>query len=115
MKISLILTALFALPFFCAENTHADSCADSKFQTPRYEQIMPYRHYQDRDRYNAAPCCGQIAPIAPYWIKTVVVRKERIPHTTTDRWGNERCRRIVATTYKAIYSDGSCRVWTERG
>lgn len=90
------------------------SCADSKFQTPRYEQLRPInRHYEDRDRYNAAPCCGRASTPAPYVIKTVVVSKSRVPLYTVDSQGNQRCRRVLATTYKAFYSNGSCYVWTE--
>jgi hypothetical protein len=77
-------------------------CADSKFQTPRYNQVMPYRHFQDRRRYNAAPCCGDATPTQPYLVKTVVVSKKRI------------CNRVT-TVYKNIYSNGSCYVWSDRG
>ena len=78
-------------------------CADSKFQTPRYNQVMPYRHFQDRRRYNAAPCCGDATPTQPYLVKTVVVSKKRI------------CNRGITTVYKNIYSDGSCYVWSQQG
>lgn len=91
------------------------SCADSKFQTPRYNQILPYRHYEDRKRYNAAPCCGEPIRTSPYLLKTVVVSKRRLPHYTYDQYGNQHCRRLLTTTYKEIYSDGSCRVWTTVG
>ncbi len=91
------------------------SCADSKFQTPRYNQLPLYRHYEDRKRYNAAPCCGEPVRVEPYLLKTVVVRKARVPHYTYDEHGNRYCRRILTTTYKEIYSDGSCYVWTKQG
>ncbi len=91
------------------------SCADSKFQTPRYSQMLPYRHYENRRRYNAAPCCGEPVRTSPYLLKTVVVSKRRLPHYTYDRFGNRRCQRLLTTTYKEIYSDGSCYVWTAVG
>ncbi len=90
-------------------------CADSKFQTPRYNQVLPLRHYEDRKRYNAAPCCGEVVRTEPYLLKTVVVSKRRLPHYSYDRWGNRHCQRLVTTTYKEIYSDGSCYVWTTVG
>jgi len=92
-----------------------DRCADSKFQTPRYQQLLPYRHYEDHRRYNAAPCCGEPVRVHPYLLKTVVVNKKRVPYYTYDENGNRYCRRVVMTTYKEIYSDGSCRVWTRHG
>ena len=95
-------------------NCRASSCAVSKFQTPRYDQSLPYRHFQDRRRYNGAPCCGYTTPQQTYLIKTVVVRKERAPHYYTDSRGVRQCRKILTVTYKDIYSDGSCRVWAER-
>lgn len=91
------------------------SCADSKFQTPRFNQLLPFRHYEDRKRYNAAPCCGEPVRTDPYLLKTVVVSKRRLPHYTYDEYGNRSCRRVLTTTYKEIYSDGSCHVWTEQG
>jgi len=89
------------------------SCAESKFQTPRYNQLLPYRHYEDRRRYNAAPCHGQVVHSEPYLLKTVIVSKKRIPHYTYDSAGNRRCHRVLTITYKELYSDGSCYVWTE--
>jgi hypothetical protein len=91
------------------------NCADSKFQTPRLFQMMPLRHYEDRKRYNAAPCCGEPVRTDPYLIKTVIVSKRRLPHYTYDAHGNRSCHRVLTTTYKEIYSDGSCYVWTEQG
>jgi hypothetical protein len=91
------------------------NCADSKFQTPRLNQVMPLRHNKDRKRYNAAPCCGETVHRAPYLVKTVVVGKRRLPHYTYDSHGNRSCHRVLTTTYKEIYSDGSCYVWTEQG
>jgi uncharacterized protein YceK len=88
------------------------ACADSKFQTPRYNQILPYRHFEDRRRYNAAPCSGETVYTEPYLLKTVVVTKKRVPHYTYDRFGNRRCTKVVTTVYKDLYSDGSCRVWS---
>ncbi len=90
-------------------------CADSKFQTPRYNQILPYRHHGDYRRYNAAPCCGETLRTEPYLLKTIVVSKLRVPPYTYDAYGNRRCRRVLTTTYKALYSDGSCHVWTVQG
>ncbi len=92
----------------------SSSCAESKFQTPRLNQLLP-RQYEDRRRYNAAPCCGEPLRPQPYLVKTVVVNKKRIPHHFTDANGRQFCRRILTTTYKQIYSDGSCYVWTEQG
>jgi hypothetical protein len=89
------------------------SCAESKFQTPRYNQLLPYRHYEDRRRYNAAPCHGQVVHSEPYLLRTVIVSKKRIPHYTYDSAGNRRCHRVLTITYKELYSDGSCYVWTE--
>lgn len=89
-------------------------CADSKFQTPRYNQLLPYRHYEDRRRYNAAPCCGETVRTDPYLLKTVVVSKKYLPHYTYDQNGNRRCRRVLTVTYKELYSDGSCYVWSEQ-
>ncbi len=89
-------------------------CADSKFQTPRYNQLLPYRHYEDRRRYNAAPCCGEVVREHPYLLKTVIVSKKRVPHYTYDSNGRRRCHRVLTITYKELYSDGSCYVWTER-
>ncbi len=90
-------------------------CADSKFSTPRYNQLLQYRHSEDRKRYNAAPCCGELVRQEPYLLKTVVVSKRKIPYYTVDAYGNRSCRRVLTTTYKEIYSDGSCHVWTEQG
>ena len=91
------------------------NCADNKFQTPRYSQLLPFRHYEDRKRYNAAPCCGEVVRTEPYLLKTVIVSKKRVPHYSFDSQGNRSCRRLLTTTYKELYSDGSCRVWTEQG
>ena len=91
------------------------SCADSKFQTPRYHQLPIYRHNEDRKRYNAAACCGEPVRVHPYLVKTVVVSKKRVPHYTYDAYGNRRCRKAVTTIYKDLYSDGSCYVWTQHG
>jgi len=91
------------------------NCADNKFQTPRYSQLLPFRHYEDRKRYNAAPCCGEVVRSEPYLLKTVIVSKKRVPHYTFDSQGNRSCRRLLTTTYKELYSDGSCHVWTEQG
>lgn len=88
------------------------ACASSKFQTPRYNQLQPYRHYEDRRRYNAAPCCGETVYTEPYLLKTVIVTKKRLPHYTFDRFGNRRCSKVITTVYKDLYSDGSCRVWS---
>jgi hypothetical protein len=89
------------------------SCADSKFSTPRDNQLLPYRHQEDRRRYNAAPCHGEVVRSEPYLLKTVIISKKRVPHYTFDSAGNRRCHRVVTITYKNLYSDGSCYVWTE--
>ena len=91
------------------------TCATSKFQTPRYNQLLPYRHYEDRRRYNAAPCSGEVRQESPYLLKTVVVSRKRVPHYTYDNKGGRYCREIVVVTYKDLYSNGSCRVWTSQG
>ena len=98
--------------YYSARST---SCATSKFQTPRYNQTLPYRHFEDRRRYNAAPCQGQVHREHPYLLKTVVVNRKKVPHYTYDGNGRRHCHKIVMVTYKDIFSDGSCRVWTERG
>ncbi|MDF1862642.1 MAG: hypothetical protein P1U87_20665 [Verrucomicrobiales bacterium] len=92
-----------------------NNCATSKFQTPRLYQLLPYRHYGDHRRYNAAACCGEVQNQAPYVIKTVVVSKKRVPHVTYDSNGRRYCRKVLQTTYKDIYSNGRCRVWTTVG
>lgn len=91
------------------------NCAGSMFQAPRLNQFQPLRHHEDRKRYNAAPCCGERLKPDPYLLKTVVVNKKRIPHYFVDANGHRHRRRILTTTYKEIYSDGSCYVWTEQG
>lgn len=125
MKYLALLTAAFLLSNFLPTQARAggagyrvsgcNSCAVSKFQTPRYFQTLPYRHFDDRRRYNAAPCCGEYVPQRPYLVNTVIVRKKREPLYTYDSHGNRFCRRVLVTTYKDIYSDGSCRVWTKHG
>ncbi|MDF1824024.1 MAG: hypothetical protein P1U68_05255 [Verrucomicrobiales bacterium] len=90
----------------------SSNCADSKFQTPRYNQLLPYRHYEDRRRYNAAPCQGEGHREQPYLLKTVVVNRKKVPHYTYDNQGRRCCHKVTRVTYKALYSDGSCRVWT---
>lgn len=89
------------------------SGATSKFQTPRYDQLLPYRHWEDRRRYNAAPCQGEVQREHPYLLKTVVVNRKRVPHHTYDNHGRRYTRYVTRVTYKELYSDGSCRVWTE--
>lgn len=89
-------------------------CAESKFQTPRYNQTLPYRHYEDRRRYNAAPCQNQTLTQHPYLLKTVVVRKKRVPYYSYDCRGRRQCQKVLVVTYKDIYSDGSCRVYERR-
>ncbi|MDF1657860.1 MAG: hypothetical protein P1U58_09620 [Verrucomicrobiales bacterium] len=95
--------------------TGSTSCATSKFQTPRYNQLLPYRHYEDRRRYNAAPCSNQAKREHPYLLKTVVVNRKKVPHYTYDGKGRRFCRQVVMVTYKDLFSDGSCRVWTQKG
>lgn len=91
------------------------NCAESKFQGPRYEQVLPYRHYEDRHRYNACPCPGKIAATEPYIVRTVIVRKARVPQYYTDANGVTRCHKVLTVICKDIYSDGSCFVYTSRG
>lgn len=90
-------------------------CAESKFQSPRYDQVLPYRHFEDRRRYNAGPCPGEIIATQPYIIRTVVVRKAHVPQYYTDSRGITRCHKVLTIVYKDIYSDGSCYVYTARG
>ncbi len=90
-------------------------CAESKFQGPRYEQVLPYRHFEDRRRYNACPCPGELIAIEPYIVRTVIVRKARVPQYYTDSRGITRCHKVLTIVYKDIYSDGSCYVYTARG
>jgi hypothetical protein len=121
------LAVLFALPLFSFLSTgpteagpggyirsSCGNCAVSKFQTPRYNQLLPYRHCEDHRRYNAAPCCGEVIRSAPYLLKTVVVRKAREPRYYYDQRGVRRCHRVLVVTYKEVYSDGSCRIYTCR-
>lgn len=98
---------------YASSSSCRSACADSKFQTPRYFQVLPYRHFEDRSRYNAAPCCGEVVSARPYVVKTVVVRKTRVPHVTYDAHGRRHCRKVLTIVYKDIYSDGSCRTWTK--
>lgn len=88
------------------------NCATSKFQTPRYNQLVRYRHHEDHRRYNSAPCCGEVAH-TPYVVKTVVVSRKRIPHVTYESNGRRYCRKVTQVVYKDIYSNGRCRVWTK--
>ncbi|MEM9016183.1 MAG: hypothetical protein AAGC68_04155 [Verrucomicrobiota bacterium] len=123
MKSTLLILSALTLVAFASSafaggtgySSFTGSCATSKFQTPRYHQSLPFRHYDDVRRYNAAPCCGEVVHTNPYLVKTVVVRKKREPHYYIDSSGRERCHKVLVTTYKAIYSDGSCRVWTTHG
>ena len=89
--------------------------AASKWQTPRYNQTLPYRHFDDKRRYNAAPCTGQTDPTNSYLVKTVVVRKKREPYYYYDANGRRYRKTVLVTTYKNLYSNGSCHVWTVRG
>lgn len=97
---------------------HSSGCAESKWETPRLNQRMPFRHFDrhngDRRRYNAAPCCGEIVYTQPYVVKTVVVRKSYEPYYTYDSCGKRSCHRVYTVVYKDIYSDGSCHVWYSR-
>lgn len=118
--ITLSLASLFVVPTTAKaggtgySSSRGGHCADSKFQTPRYNQLLPHRHFEDRRRYNAAPCCGESVPVDPYLLKTVVVSRKYLPHYTYDQHGNRRCRKVLTVTYKELYSDGSCYVWTEQ-
>jgi len=91
------------------------ACAESKWQTPRYHQSLPFHHYEKKRRFHAARCRGEVAPAHPYLVKTVVVRKKREPYYSYDSRGRRHCTRVLVTTYKEIYSDGSCRVYTRQG
>ncbi len=90
-------------------------CAESKFKGPRYDQILPYRHFEDTRRYNACPCPGELIALEPYIVRTVIVRKARVPQYYTDSHGVTRCHKVLTVVYKDIYSDGSCYVYTARG
>lgn len=89
----------------------SSGCAESKWETPRLDQRLPFRHFEDRRRYNAAPCEGEIVYAQPYVVKTVVVRKSYVPHYYYDGSGRRHCRKVYTVVYKDIYSDGSCHVW----
>ena len=117
-----------AISSFIASKTHAgpmgystgkgytgSHCAESKFQAPRYDQVLPYRHFEDRRRYNACPCPGEIVATQPYVVRTVVVRKARVPQYYTDSRGVTRCNKVLTIVYKDVYSDGSCYVYTAKG
>lgn len=91
------------------------ACAVSKWSTPRYNQSLPFRHFDDYRRYNAAPCYQDTVPPQPYLMKTVVVRKKREPYYYIDSRGHRRSTRILVTTYKELYSNGTHRVYTVRG
>jgi hypothetical protein len=91
----------------------SSACASSKFQTPRYNQLLPYRHYEDHRRYNAAACYNEAVSTAPYVMKTVIVSKRRVPQYYTDSQGRSRCNKVLTITYKDLYSNGRCRVWSE--
>ena len=82
-------------------------------ETPRCNEPLLYRHYEDRRRYNAAPCCDETVRSEPYLLKTIVVSKKRLPQYSYDSAGKRRCLRVLTVTYKELYSDGSCYVWTE--
>lgn len=125
MTKSIVLSALFALATFLplseaaaggtgyASRAGCGNCVTSKFQTPRYNQLVTHRHNGDHRRYNAAPCCGQTIEHTPYVVKTVVVSRKRIPHVTYDSNGRRYCRKVTQVIYKDIYSNGRCRVWTK--
>lgn len=119
---SLLLASLLsaaALPVFAGGGgtyfSRSTDCASSKFQTPRYNQLLPYRHFEDRRRYNAAPCAGETRREHPYLLKTVIVNRKKVPRYTYDSSGRRHCHKVVLVTYKDLYSDGSCRVWTREG
>lgn len=90
-------------------------CPTNRAQADRYNQNLPYRHYEDRRRYNAAPCCNTPVATAPYLVKTVVVKKEKIPRYYLDEKGRRKKTKTLLVTYKDIYSNGDCRVWTQEG
>jgi hypothetical protein len=117
-----VVTALLGAAIIPAEaggtgyyTARSSTCATSKFQTPRYNQLLPYRHYEDRRRYNAAPCSNEVRREHPYLLKTMIVNRKKVPHYSYDGKGRCFCHQVVMVTYKDLYSDGSCRVWTQRG
>jgi hypothetical protein len=88
------------------------NCVTIKFQTLRDNQLVRYRHYEDRRRYNSAPCCGEVKH-TPYVVKTVVVSRKRTSRVTYDSNGRRCCRKVTQVVYKDIYSNGRCHVWTK--
>lgn len=86
---------------------------ESTIEIDRYITEMPYRHYEDRRRYNAAPYCEPVV-MAPYIVKTVVLSKQMEPYHYTDARGRSRCDRVLTVTYQTFYSDGSTQIWVER-
>lgn len=96
-------------------SARSTSCTSPKFQTPRYNQLLPYRHFEDRRRYNAAPCVGEMRHEHPYLLKTVIVNRKKVPHYTYDGNGRRYCHKVVLVTYKDLFSNSSRRVWTQEG
>jgi hypothetical protein len=95
-------------------DVHRTAAAESRSHVSRYHQEMPYRHYEDRRRYNAAPYCDVVVS-APYIVKTIVVSKRLEPYHYVDGRGRTKCDRVLTVTYQTFYSDGSCQVWVDRG
>lgn len=93
--------------------TYRQAGARSVLDIDRYNQDMPYRHYEDRRRYNAAPYCETVVMV-PYVVKTVVLSKRLEPYHYIDDRGRTRCDRVMTVTYQTFYSDGSTQIWVER-
>lgn len=83
-----------------------------KFQTPRDNQLARFLNYEDRRRYNSAPCCGEVKH-TPYIFKTVVVSRKRAHRVTYDSNGRRYCRKVTQVVHKDIYSNGRHHVWTQ--
>ena len=92
---------------------HRHTGAERTLDIDRYNQNMPYRHYEDRRRYNAAPYCEPVV-MAPYILKTIVLCKRMEPYHYIDGRGRSRCDRVLTVTYQTFYSDGSTQIWAER-
>lgn len=116
----LTLFGCFLLPGFISVEAgetgypaHRHSGGEGYTQIDRYNQEMPYRHYEDRRRYNAAPYCEPVV-IAPFIVKTIVLCKRMEPYHYFDERGRSRCDRVLTVTYQTFYSDGSTQIWVER-
>lgn len=122
MKNQFFLTLLgcFLLPGFASVEagetgypSHRHAGAERSVDIDRYNQDMPYRHYEDRRRYNAAPYCEPVV-MAPRIVKTIVLHKRLEPYHYIDERGRSRCDRVLTVTYQTFYSDGSTQIWAEQ-